>query len=237
MRRGRRAQHHGSNPFVVLTDVTVSLAIIFLVFGIGTALANNQLLLFFDRNDRQEAIKKQLLEAVGRVLPQATPTSDATQRNPQTHIIFKDKDKVVAEVWHNSSFQRVSLYEEMYAPNSSELTALGTTFVREMGAVARNNARQFMYLFINGIAEQAEASRLPEAEEVKLSQDRAWGVRQALIQQGVIGSGGVDPRFAIPYGVGSKLYSTGTSRSGRVDLVLFYSDVGDTKGVATGVSG
>lgn len=223
-----------SNPFVVLSDVTISLVIIFLVFGIGAAISNNQLLLYFDRNERQEAIGKELVDAITRVLPDSAIAQDLRQRDPRTHIEFRQGGRLVAELWRNSSFQRVSVYGEMFAPNSASLTPFGLSLVREVGQVVRANAKQFSYLFINGITEPSEIVKPTIDNGLKLSQDRAWVVRQALIEQGAIGPEGIEPKYAIPYGIGSELYATGALRSGRVDLVLFYGDVGESKATRSG---
>lgn len=225
--RGRRYRRsaHGSNPFVVLSDVTISLSIVFLVFGIGAAIANNQFLLDFNRNERQNRIEAEFVQALKSAFPGAAESKIVASGDSRTHVRLVQDGSVIAEVWTNSSFQRVRVLAPTFDRRSARLTDSGAKVARQLGNVIQRQANQLSYLFLHGVTEKAEAAGQSRATIVELSLERARAVRALLTEQGVIGSAGVLPRNAIPFGMGEDLYATGAVEVGRVEFVLFFNDL------------
>lgn len=224
--RGRHCKFvFQSNPFVVLSDLTISLAIIFLVFGISAAIGNNQLLLLFDRNDRQDALQRELVAAVREVLGDVEIRQATGSQDGRAPIQLIKSGKIVAKLTTNASFQRVQLLEPTFEPDSATLTPLGERIYASLASAVRRHAEEFSYVFLHGISEKAEAA--DRTALLLLSRERAVSAYGVFERMGAIGGDGIEPRFAIPYGTGAELYTNyPASNSGRVDLLLFYNDSG-----------
>lgn len=214
-----------SNPFVVLSDLTISLAIIFLVFGISAAIGNNQILLFFDRNDRQDALQREFIAAVKEVLGDVEIRQAAASQDGRAPIHLIKSGKIVAKLTTNASFQRVQLLEPTFQSGAPALTAFGEQVYAALGSAVSRHAEELSYVFLHGISEKSEAT--DRTALLLLSRERAVTAYGVFERMGAIGGAGIEPRFAIPYGTGAELYTNfPVSTSGRVDLLLFYNDSG-----------
>jgi hypothetical protein len=217
-----------SNPFVVLSDITISLAIIFLVFGIATAVTNTQILIFFDRNDRQQKIENELVSALTEIMPQAQVVRVRSLGDDRDHVELRDKGSLAAVVWTNASFQRVQVFEQTFPPLGSEPTTFGRDFISAVSKVVMRHSPEFSYLFLHGIAETSESSKLPPGGAQSLSEDRARSAFNLIAKPTEATVLGIPRKYVIPYGTGNSLYLFKGAQAGRVDFLMFYSDTTDS---------
>jgi hypothetical protein len=218
-----------SNPFVVLSDVTISLAIMFLVFGIATAVTNTQILIFFDRNDRQLKIENQLIEALQRVLPGATTTRVRAPGDTRDHVELREQGTLVGVVWTNASFQRVQILKPTFDAGKTLPNELCKQFLRSVGDVVRGHSSDFSYLFLHGVTELAESKSLTASATQSISDERAKSALLFLDTPNSTSIVGMPRRYVIPYGTGNSLYLTKGASTGRVDFLMFYNDVQNTE--------
>ena len=220
----RQAGMH-SNPFVVLSDITISLAIIFLVFGIATAVTNTQILLFFDRNDRQLRIETELVDALHKVLPEASVTKARVAGDSRDHVELREHEKLVGVVWTNASFQRVQILKPTFEKGQTQPNELCKKFLRAVGDVVTNHSLDFSYLFLHGVTETAESDSIPLTTIQAISDERAKSALKFLSTPGAKNVVGMPSRYVIPYGTGNSLYLAEGSSTGRVDFLIFYNDI------------
>lgn len=213
-----------SNPFVVLSDVTIALAIIFLVFAIATAVTNTQILMFFDRNERQQKMENELVAALRSVLPNAVASHVRMAGEKRDHVELREDGVLVGVVWTNASFQRVQILKPTFVSGRSEPTDLCKQFLRAVGGVVELHAEDVSYLFFHGVTETAEAKTLDSARVQSLSEDRARAAFDYLAKSASAPVLGIPRRFVIPYGTGDALYRAQGAQVGRVDFLMFYSD-------------
>ncbi len=238
----RRARKNGSNegfrsnPFVVLTDMTIGLTFFFAMFSVVSALANSQALLLVARQDRQKAVREECVKIFGS----GTRSEERGPSKESRHTAVLDsKGQILAQIWENGNFQRIKIYLPMFqGQRNSQLTPAGRQLLVAMARIFKKHAREFAYLFTHGITEPAEFGVGDAARRQALlnSRERADAVYNVLVSAGAIAKpelGDVPPnaiasKYAISYGTGSELYFKSrllTSKlAGRVDIVLFYTD-------------
>lgn len=141
-------------------------------------------------------------------------------------------ERLYAQVQANSSFLRISSYDVAFQPNSSKLTPAGVRLYSALAEAIKPHASQIDYLFVHGVTEPEEPTG-SEAASLDLSVKRAHTVYSLLQAKKLVipqpkgdklMRGGVWSKYAIPYGTGTSLYH-GVSTVGRVDLVLFFTDL------------
>jgi hypothetical protein len=225
-----------ANPFVVLADITIALCFIFAVYAVSSTAMNSQLVLFFDRDSRQQdaetAIAGAFRERFGDL-----PETHHPERGMRA---FGDAAKPAAVVWVNGSYQRVSIYRPLFAKGTASLTDEGRHLFLDLGKLIAPRAHDLSYVYLHGIVEPEEVparhGRTVGSEWARrLSQDRAQAVFDLMQQNGSIAgygtsetralaAGKIPAMYAIPYGTADALYSCWWQSVGRVDVVLFYSD-------------
>jgi len=245
--RGRRRNSSGqelrASPFVVLADMTIGLTFFFAVLSLLSSLANSQGIKAAQRTEKQTRVKSKILEAFQRVYPDTVSRKVTNSVGDEYLDLRSSSGKSIGQVWENGNFQRIMIYPGAFKEAGSvELSANGERLYMEIGKVLKPNVTSFGYLFVHGIVEPAEATATDEGKTsaLELSRQRADGVSQLLVRQGLIAPtasttapGQVEKKLAISYGTGTELYTLdspaaqnwGTkSKTGRVDLVLFYND-------------
>ena len=220
----RRTGMH-SNPFVVLSDITISLAIMFLVFGIATAVTNTQILIFFDRNDRQLKIENQLVGALQKVLPGSSITRVRAPGDTRDHVELREHGTLVGVVWTNASFQRVQILKPTFDKGKTIPNDLCKKFLSAVGDVVKAHSLDFSYLFLHGVTELVESNSLSSATIQSISDERAKSALKFLGTSDSTTVVGMPRRYVIPYGTGNSLYLAQGSNTGRVDFLMFYNDI------------
>lgn len=234
-----------SNPFVVMTDMTIGLAFFFAVFSVVAALANSKAVQLMERQNRQKAVCDDIVSAVTGAFPSAIsqPGESATGEK-YTEIVTRDKKTSLVEIWENGNFQRLKVYAPAFpSPRGHTLSADGRGLYKDLGAVIKKHASEFSYLFLHGIVEptEVESSLQGRSAALDVSRKRADEVYALMTELRVIASAGetetppdcIPRKYAISYGTGVDLYTrvlpkkekwnTG-SPIGRVDLVFFYKE-------------
>lgn len=222
-----------ANPFVVLADVTIALCFIFAVYAVASTALNSQLVLFFDRDTRQQALHEDVRKAIEEVWgPQPSKPSPADSKDK--YIEIGPPRQPIARIWMNASFQRISIYRPVFDEHSEVLSPEGRQLFLALSQAIGRHATDLSYVFIQGIVEKAEFALVSKDGladvERTLSQDRADEVFKLLKSAGFVANDqeSLKPnqflaRFVIPLGTGSTLYTSGAP-IGRVDFLLFYAD-------------
>ena len=226
--RRRREPALRSSPFVVLSDMTIGLTFFFAVFSTVASLANSQAFAVAQRTERQKGVREELVRAFVSQEPGTTSKVIEKQAEGDKYTELRRPDGgVMAQIWENGNFQRITIIEPVYrSAGSAVLRRRGQRLYESLAPVLKAHAPDFAYIFIHGIAERGEGDALD------LSRLRADGVSAILRDLGVIkiardgerARDFVETKYAIAYGTGNELYTSGAAPSGRVDLVLFYKE-------------
>ena len=238
-RRNRRSSLQ-SNPFVVLSDMTIGLAFFFAIFSMVAGLANSQAVMVIQRQGRQESVKSSVLTAFQQVFPGCKGINKKSDDTHEHMTIYSSSGDIIGQVWENGNFQRIKVLARSFdGSRDSSLNTIGYRLYRSLGSVIKENAPSFAYLFVHGIVEPSEYSSPSMKGSARLlSRQRADNVYDLLTTNGVISSSDqeakrnqIPAKYAIPYGTGTDLYTVdeaeqwGTGRYlGRVDIVFFYTD-------------
>ena len=237
MRRGRE-DLEGLNPWVVIADCTMSLAFILLVFAFLNTLQNSQAMKLLQRKARQSAVRKEVFEALIQL-----GYGDKTEPYDQQQglqVLVDSNGNHVAKIYENASYQRICLFVPLFDRGRYDLLPKADTLFQQLGVIVQKHWKMLDYLDLHGIAQPNEASA---NDLVPLSTARANEVLRVLESSDVVGEKDAEPttplpgsekptpqiplKFTVPYGMGSKLYAQIDSfQAGRVDLVLFFKDVG-----------
>jgi hypothetical protein len=240
-RGGLRGEGLLGNPFVVFTDVTISLACIFLIYGLATS----QALAGVTRMERQQLLLGRIATAFAKVYPDAPPMVQEDKLNEHGQVEYRPwvlrrrgEQHRVADIQINGGLFRISLYEAPFAPDSSAVVAddkpakVFLEFAREVAKEHDN----YTYLFLQGISEKKEVAWNKD-RGMSLSVDRANAARQFLEANGVIGrypeppsgtqTNYVWPSRVITFGTGFWLYQTDEEARGRVDMFIYFNDSGE----------
>jgi hypothetical protein len=183
--------------------------------------------MFFDRNDRQLRIENDLVAALHEIMPESVVTHVRGPGDNRDHIELRERGNLVGVVWTNASFQRVQILKPTFDEHESKPTPLGQSYLRAVGKVVAAHAADFSYLFLHGVTEMAESRGMAKGEVQALSEARAKAAYGVLDTPGTEVVLGVPRRFVIPYGTGDSLYLSPGASAGRVDFLMFYSDVKD----------
>lgn len=239
-----------ANPFVVLADVTISLSFIFAIFAVSSSALSSQLLLNFDRNQRQDRIQAKLVSVLSRHFAGPFKTSyERARGQSRAHLVVRGEGgELIAQVWDNGSFQRLIICKPLFPSGGTRLTEEGASVYFDLARQISEDAGEFAYVFIHGIVERREESDLglTARKSEAVSTERARAVFSKFDEAGLIAAYGINdedvplsqiaPKYIIWYGTGSKLYG-GYMDTGRADVVLFYADQNKQKESAAGLSG
>lgn len=163
-----------SNPFVVLADITIALCFIFAVYAVCMTALNSNLRLFYDREQRQAALSKQLeveligwhLRHYGKSLSLIPTTKAIMAQNgssvTQHYSSFRTTDdSEIAQIWMNASFMRISVFQPLFRSGShlhvdesqeDEFKTLYST----LASVLSSRRGEFNYVYLHGITEAEE---------------------------------------------------------------------------------
>jgi hypothetical protein len=231
-----------ANPFVVLADVTIALCFIFSVYAVSSTALNSQAVLFYDRDVRQRGLEKELADLVRKHFGDYPVRSVFNPKFPRDYLEIGPKGRPVAHVWTNGSFQRLSLYEPVFAKGGTKLSARGRRFFADFARIASQRAKDTSYLFVHGIVEPEEVPASQRNDPgrswaFQKSIERSREVYQLLQTSGAIGSyrgsqaanppTPIPAKFAIANRTGDTHNTTAGRSVGRVDLVMFIGDVSE----------
>lgn len=242
MARSRRYER--PNAFVALSDVTISLSFIILIFALTAIMRSGAALLDVDRLDRQGNVRSSLVQELqkgGYPNAHAEPIEDIYEKGvPKRRLqkIFEGSgtnQSLLATVDENAGLQRIKFFRICFRDKTAEFTPEGVRLYRALSRVLSKNHENLEYVYFNGVTNNVPNRSHPSEEWI--SRARASAVFQRLQAEGAIqtaleardGSspGKVDLKNAMWYGTGDNLYVDKTkARDERVDVVLFYTDRG-----------
>ncbi len=228
MRRRNRAE--GVNPFVVLSDATIALSFIMLVYALFAGIAATKIVIEANRRERQRTIRESIVAAWRKTRASLTETASGSE---QTTRLYSQSGQVFARIDENASFQRIQVYAPQYSDGQAvnPLTTGHNLLDDALEAAARNWA-ELSYIQIHGLAST------PGRDGVALSQARANAMVERWQRLGLIesydahyrSSSRALPQGVVPiqnvnaYGTGDLIYSS--PLPDRVDVVLFFNDRG-----------
>ncbi len=235
-RRCKRPQAFTGNPFVVFADMTIALAFIFAVHGLASVASSSQALVAIKRKARQISLRDELSSVMTNYFPGSSARLVQPAGLTDTYLSVVEKsNSEIAAIWINGNFVRVSVYRPIFNSSGTEFIGKGRSLYLSMGKVMKVHARAFAYLYVHGIVERDEG--LSKRASLELSRRRADRVMAMLQSDRVVGKTSspdeqmdefgvpmVRAKYAIAYGTGTELYTSGQP-VGRADIVLCYEDI------------
>lgn len=238
----RRRRPEAINPFVVLSDVTIALSFILLLYAVNAILQSSKGALQATRDRRQSEVVKRIESSLrDNGYKEAYSVKAAGGSNRWDIFPNRVGRRPLVTVWNNGSFQRIQVFDSF--PSGSSTASKNKLYIF-MAALIRSSWKELTYVYLHGIADRREKdpdnlSRKRAAFVLGQWQasghlqkpDELSGVRYREVAARLTVAGmpaRIPLKYAASYGSGSLLYADFKAEEDnrRVDVVLFYNDLG-----------
>ena len=239
------------NPFVVFADVTIALSFIFALCSI----ALSKVLSDLTRDQRQMQVQAETIRYFrsnfSRIQDKPARWAKTDYDRKRNRLLIRNGHQV-GEISSNGSYVRIGL-TGMFAFGSEDIERNASEKILSIGRIARDAAirKDLSYVYFHGIVEngEVEAYRDRYGKQItakELAQHRAGNVYDFLHAAGLIADDvnhldgkKMNPKYTVDYGKPDQYGRVGDANPnsekipGRVDFILFYSDIADEPNTST----